>query len=115
MINHRLRKSKTSNITVKDLTVSYKVPTTTGTSNLISRFKFPITNIKKMISLPDISEYPFAVEITNLQDGTTHRTYHKDLIDVHNAVSSTDEDIEYRCGWNRELHELICDSHKNEQ
>ena len=47
MINHRLRKSKTSNITVKDLTVAYKVPTTTGTSNLTSRFKFPITNIKK--------------------------------------------------------------------
>lgn len=115
MITQRLHKIKTSNTVVKDLTVSYKVPTTTGTSNLTSRFKFPITNIKKMISLPDISEYPFAVETTNLQDGTTHRTYHKDLIDVHNAVSSTDEDIEYRCGWNRELHELICDSHKNEQ
>ena len=47
MITQRLHKPKTSNTVVKDLTTSYKGPTTTGTSNLTSRFKFPITNIKK--------------------------------------------------------------------
>jgi hypothetical protein len=56
-------------------------------------------------------QFPFSVETTDLNTGIMTKSFHKTKDEVHQLIKETDEENQYRCGWDRQLMETIGDSH----